>query len=279
MMKNYYEILGVDPDAEPEVITSAHKALVRKYHPDKYKGQGAEERMKEINEAYEVLNNPLKRADYDRRGQSRSSPPPSEMKKDDPGQPSRENAKKEKKPADDALQAHRKADRARKWDEFWVPYTVIAAVLISFVALIFISSKSRERINMAEIRDRCHQHFSLDGDVAMTLISYHQEKGKFPVTLDSMREFLKKADSAAMKSVNEQNEAIDKDLYNTWKKFYCPSEAEDYDIIYTYADPPLTAPDDFVVIKCPMHTDCHLKLGDLKKIESSFQSPQGNPDP
>ncbi|MGV8119544.1 MAG: DnaJ domain-containing protein [Candidatus Xenobiia bacterium LiM19] len=65
-MNDYYKILGVDPSAEAEVITSAYKALVRKYHPDTYKGPDAEDRMKEINEAYEVLNNHLKRTDYDR---------------------------------------------------------------------------------------------------------------------------------------------------------------------------------------------------------------------
>ena len=56
-MKDYYKILGVDPSAEAEVISSAYRALVRKYHPDTYKGSDAEVKMKELNEAYEVLNN------------------------------------------------------------------------------------------------------------------------------------------------------------------------------------------------------------------------------
>jgi ankyrin repeat protein len=64
--KAYYEILGVDPSAEAEVIASAYEALVRKYHPDTYKGMDAENRMKEINEAYEILNNHLTRANYDK---------------------------------------------------------------------------------------------------------------------------------------------------------------------------------------------------------------------
>jgi curved DNA-binding protein CbpA len=80
-MKDYYKILGVDQSAETEVITSAYKALVYKYQDDTYKDPDAEDRMKEINEAYEVLNNHLKRADYDRsRKGEGSSPPPSDNK-------------------------------------------------------------------------------------------------------------------------------------------------------------------------------------------------------
>jgi curved DNA-binding protein CbpA len=66
--KDYYMTLGVLPDAEDIVIKAAYKALVQRYHPDRYKGDAAEaqRRTAELNEAYEVLSNPSKRAEYDR---------------------------------------------------------------------------------------------------------------------------------------------------------------------------------------------------------------------
>lgn len=64
---NYYEILQVREDASDEVIKMAYKALVKKYHPDTFLGDEniAEEMMKQINLAYEVLSNPQKRKEYD----------------------------------------------------------------------------------------------------------------------------------------------------------------------------------------------------------------------
>ena len=67
-MKNYYEILEVNKNASPEIIKVAYKLLVKKYHPDLKEGtekQEAEEKIKEINEAYDVLSNPEEKAKYD----------------------------------------------------------------------------------------------------------------------------------------------------------------------------------------------------------------------
>ena len=66
---NYYDILEVSHNASPEVIQNAYKTLAKKYHPDVYQGDKsfAEEQMKQINEAYEVLSDPQKRMEYDRR--------------------------------------------------------------------------------------------------------------------------------------------------------------------------------------------------------------------
>jgi curved DNA-binding protein len=66
--RDYYELLGVSRDASNEDIRSAYRKLARQYHPDVNKDPGAEDRFKEISEAYEVLSDPDKRERYDRFG-------------------------------------------------------------------------------------------------------------------------------------------------------------------------------------------------------------------
>ncbi len=66
--RDYYEILGVDRNASKEEIKRAYRKLARKYHPDVNKDPDAEEKFKEISEAYEVLADDNKRANYDRFG-------------------------------------------------------------------------------------------------------------------------------------------------------------------------------------------------------------------
>lgn len=67
--KDYYQILGLGKDASLEAIKRAFRKLALKYHPDKNPGSGeAEEKFKELNEAYAVLSDPGKKAHYDRLG-------------------------------------------------------------------------------------------------------------------------------------------------------------------------------------------------------------------
>ncbi len=66
--RDYYEVLGVARDADERAIKDAFRELALRYHPDRNKEPGAEERFKEIAEAYAVLSDPKKRAEYDNRG-------------------------------------------------------------------------------------------------------------------------------------------------------------------------------------------------------------------
>ena len=80
--KDYYKVMGVAKDASQDDIKRTYRKLARKYHPDVSKEKDAEERFKEVGEAYEVLKNPEKRAAYDqlgtdwKAGKSGFQPPP-----------------------------------------------------------------------------------------------------------------------------------------------------------------------------------------------------------
>ncbi len=71
--RDYYEVLEIERSATEVEIKRAYRKLARKYHPDINKDDGAEERFKEINEAYEVLANGERRAAYDRFGHAGAS--------------------------------------------------------------------------------------------------------------------------------------------------------------------------------------------------------------
>jgi len=72
---DYYEILGVKKDASQDDLKKAFRHLARKYHPDLNKGsKEAEEKFKEINEAYQVLSDPQKKAQYDQVGHADFKP-------------------------------------------------------------------------------------------------------------------------------------------------------------------------------------------------------------
>jgi curved DNA-binding protein len=79
--KDYYKIMGVERDAKPDDIKRVYRRLARKYHPDVSKEANAEAKFKEVQEAYEVLKDPEKRAAYDqlganwRQGQDFTPPP------------------------------------------------------------------------------------------------------------------------------------------------------------------------------------------------------------
>lgn len=91
-LPDLYEILQVSPRAEPEVVEAAYHRLARKYHPDVSATPNAEERMKQLNLAYEIVSDPAKRAAYDA---GRLSPPDSSNREtpgDPEGAPSRQDS-------------------------------------------------------------------------------------------------------------------------------------------------------------------------------------------
>lgn len=69
MGKDYYKTLGIQSGANEDEIKKAYRKMALKFHPDKNKDPNAEEKFKEIAEAYEVLSDPKKRVIYDQYGE------------------------------------------------------------------------------------------------------------------------------------------------------------------------------------------------------------------
>ncbi|MEB3185208.1 MAG: molecular chaperone DnaJ [Cyanobacteriota bacterium] len=69
-MADFYDLLGVSRDADPDTLKRAYRRLARQYHPDVNKEPGAEDRFKEIGRAYEVLSDPQTRSRYDQFGEA-----------------------------------------------------------------------------------------------------------------------------------------------------------------------------------------------------------------
>src|SRR5258708_2397814 len=94
--KDYYEVLGIPQTATPDVIKKEYHFLLHAWHPDKFPDPDqkarATQKTKELNEAYEVLTNPVKRAAYDKQRSSQAeaspphTPPPSQSRPPSQGQ-------------------------------------------------------------------------------------------------------------------------------------------------------------------------------------------------
>lgn len=100
-VKNYYSILGVQIDSNETEIKKAFYQLAKKYHPDKNKEPGAEDKFKEINKAYEVLSDQSKRRLYDLQNSSVIfTPKPSTPTPTKPESQTFKSSKKEEKPTE-----------------------------------------------------------------------------------------------------------------------------------------------------------------------------------
>ena len=69
MGKDYYDVLGITKSATEDDIKKAYRKQALRYHPDKNKSPGAEDKFKEIAEAYDILSDPKKKEVYDRFGE------------------------------------------------------------------------------------------------------------------------------------------------------------------------------------------------------------------
>jgi hypothetical protein len=77
MPRDLYRVLQVDPSADADVLEAAYRRLARKYHPDVSSAPDAEARMRELNDAYATLRDPVRRATYDRGRDEARRPEPS----------------------------------------------------------------------------------------------------------------------------------------------------------------------------------------------------------
>lgn len=161
----------------------------------------------------------------------------------------------------------RKAARAKRWDEFWVPILMIAAVVVAIVILIFVSMKSGERAKLARNRDMCI--LQMKGDVSEVLVGYHQESGRYPDKMNDIKVFLES--NKGNVGASDEPKKMQEELYNMWRRFYCPSDAERNTQLYLYEKPADSAAPDFVIMKCPVHpSQSFLTLKDLYSLEVSL---------
>jgi MinD-like ATPase involved in chromosome partitioning or flagellar assembly len=123
-MDDLYLILGVEPDAKPEAIQERFRFLAQAFHPDKYSSlkqkQFAEEEFKKINNAYQILSNPRKRADYD--SQRKRTINYSRTNTDDVNRKAEEAARQrawevQRKKAEEAARQRTKEEQRKKAEE------------------------------------------------------------------------------------------------------------------------------------------------------------------
>ena len=131
--ESYYELLQVSPTADLEIITAAYRALIRRHHPDRNPSPTADATTKRLNEAWEILSDPAKRAEYDRQfaagSSSRPAPPPRP-----PNRPTQETPPPRPKPSPPP-----RASEPDNQDVLWVTLgLLIILAIIAAATLIFL---------------------------------------------------------------------------------------------------------------------------------------------
>jgi curved DNA-binding protein CbpA len=128
---DYYEVLQVSPNADVEVIEVAYKRLAYKWHPDRNPGDpSASERMKLLNEAYEILVNPQKRQEHDLRKR------PSEVTPAAAQETEQRGTEKAKKPKDERVRQGYRRGYEFEWSDlrdWW-----LAGIVIVWLGLVLL---------------------------------------------------------------------------------------------------------------------------------------------
>ncbi len=129
---NLYEVLEVSPNASKEVITSAYRALARRYHPDANQDQNTkhfEEKMKQLNAAYEILSDEYKRAEYNLHLKRQAPPQPESQAKPRPEpKPGPQNQQQQT-----TYQRAETKPTAKPREKFHPPWTLI--IFVVFIGL------------------------------------------------------------------------------------------------------------------------------------------------
>jgi len=120
---NFYEILGVPADATPEEIQKAYHRLALTHHPDVRKASDAEERMKDINAAYEVLSDPEKRRQFDQKRVIKEPPPIR------PDRPEQHNKQPRYEPSPDPVPRQRQQPQPQ-WMSFATGLLIFLLILV-----------------------------------------------------------------------------------------------------------------------------------------------------
>ena len=146
MFKDYYKILGIAPDATQEEIKKAYRVKSMRWHPDKNTGMDTTAKMQDINEAYNILKNPVTRARYDAeyarfnstRFEQQNSAPKEEANYDIKDETLKEDIKEARKAAEDyvrefyaSLKSDTKKAARGAWDE--VKGFVIVGIIMSII--------------------------------------------------------------------------------------------------------------------------------------------------
>jgi curved DNA-binding protein CbpA len=130
--ESYYELLQVTPTADLEIITGAYRTLIRRHHPDRNPSPNADATTKLLNEAWEVLSDPTRRADYDRGlGAQTNRPDPPRRP---PNQPAQEAPPPRPKQPPPRSRASQREPNVTDWLR-WVFVGLVAVTGIGSVAI------------------------------------------------------------------------------------------------------------------------------------------------
>jgi hypothetical protein len=162
-------------------------------------------------------------------------------------------------------QTKEELERARKWEDIWMPALIIAAIVAIMGVIIVFSFRSMDESKEQTKLKKCL--LQLRSRVGPVVASYHKEKGTFPESLTALHEWIS---ATPQGHEAETREDIDKRVFDIWRNFYCPADPDQQTFSYIYTQPEGNSAEDFVVLKCRIHGEkSSLRLRDLKDMESA----------